>query len=163
MFFDCSVKCSMQKLSPYIVYTYCSMLISRNPIVSISVTLIFIVVYYLCYKISQLKAVAWLSLRTRIWFMYLSTICYSLSSSYDSLNNTFRLSYNLPALQPLIQIIICVIILHQQCRIIYKSIIKILRVVYVKQRAEKEISIPPVCCFWDTNYGKARQILVFPN
>lgn len=90
MFFDCSDKCSMQKLSPYIVYTYCRMLISRNPIASISITLIFIVVYYLCYEISQLKAVPWSPLRTRIWFMYLSTICYSLSSSYDSLNNTFQ-------------------------------------------------------------------------
>lgn len=90
MLFDCSDKCSMQKLSPYIIHTYCCMLISRNPIVSISITLIFIVVYYLCYEISQLKAVPWLSLRTRIWFIYLSAICYFLSSSYNSLSNTFQ-------------------------------------------------------------------------
>lgn len=90
MLFDCSDKCSMQKLSPYIIHIYYNMLNSRNPIVSISTTLIIIVVNYLCYQISQLKAVAWLSLRTRIWFTCLSIFCYSLSSSYDSLNNTFE-------------------------------------------------------------------------
>lgn len=79
MLFDCSDKCSMQKPSLYIIHTFYSMVISRNPIVSISTTLIFIAVYYLCYEISQLKAVPWLSLGTRIWFIYLSIICYSLS------------------------------------------------------------------------------------
>lgn len=90
MLFDSSDKCSIQKLSPYIIHIYYSTLNSRNLTVSISTTLIIIVVYYLCYEISQLKAVAWLSLRTRIWFIYLSIICYSLSSSDDSLNNTFK-------------------------------------------------------------------------
>lgn len=90
MLFDSSDKCRIQKLSPYIIHIYYSTLNSRNLTVSISTTLIIIVVYYLCYEISQLKAVAWLSLRTRIWFIYLSIICYSLSSSDDSLNNTFK-------------------------------------------------------------------------